>query len=114
MENILTNNELLGAIKQILQEATEPIKKDVAEIRDDVSKLKGNVTELQKAQEESSESIQFLSVQIDSRFNDLEKDVRVIKTTMVTKSYLDDKLLDFKAEMNMRNDRLYLKKPAAA
>lgn len=38
---------------------------------------------------------------IDQRFERIENDLRVIKSTMVTKDYLDDKLADLRGDLNV-------------
>lgn len=68
----------LGGIKEEIGGIHEKIgglKQDVSELKHDVSELKQDVGEL-------------------------KQDMRNVKTTMITKSYLDDKIADLRVENN--------------
>lgn len=45
------------------------------------------------------EAIHELSTQMDTRFETVEREITMIKSTMVTKDYLDDKLSDLKGDL---------------
>ena len=45
------------------------------------------------------EAINEFSTKVDDRFNKLEGEVGEIKSTMVTKDYLDDKLADLRGDL---------------
>ncbi len=57
------------------------------------------VNDLAQKTEEKFEKIDSRFEKIDSRFEKIDKQLIEIKSTMVTKDYLDDKLADLKGDM---------------
>jgi hypothetical protein len=48
---------------------------------------------------ETHEAIQVLAESVDRRFTVVHSDIRKIRTSMVTKDYLDDKLADLRGDL---------------
>lgn len=118
----LSNEQLLKAIDTVIRAAiTEEMVSLEEKIDEKMGKLDTKIdtnaqTINQKVDlidkkadynhQEIMELVSVLCADTDYRFEEmnirvthLEADVQVIKATMVTKSYLDDKLFDFKAEI---------------
>lgn len=47
------------------------------------------------------ENIDGKFVSINKRFENIENDLKIVKSTMVTKAYLDEKLLDLRGDMTV-------------
>ncbi|MBI5654085.1 hypothetical protein HZC53_00295 [Candidatus Uhrbacteria bacterium] len=73
-------HEILEAIS-LLADQVQDLSNDLGGVKSDVSSLKSDVSSLK------------------SDVSSLKSDVTMIKATMVTKSYLDDKLGDLKGDM---------------
>jgi len=62
--------------------------------------------------QEILEAINIFSTNVDQRFTKIESDITTIKSTMVTKDYLDEKLSDLRGDLTllMRKEDTKMKK----
>ena len=99
--------------KQEILTAVGTLSGQVGTLTEQVGTLSGQVKDIAGQQEQILEVISEFATQVDQRFDRIENEVGgmksemgsmkteigAIKATMVTKSYLDDKLADFKGDM---------------
>jgi chromosome segregation ATPase len=84
---------------QELKRDTHVLKGDVQELKRDTHVLKGDVQELKEGRNEILEAIQAFAEQNDCRLNTIESEMVSMKSQMVTKDYLDNKLTDLRSDL---------------
>lgn len=85
---------------QVIAENKSELMQVIQEVRADFKKeLRGTKTELQRSIDDLAENVNEFATDTENRFSSLESDVKVIKSTMVTKPYLDEKLADLRGDM---------------
>jgi hypothetical protein len=97
-----TNTQLLEAIQGVdhrLEGLTSDFKNHVSDFRGHVSDFKSHVSVVEDRFVEVNETIYDLAQHMDERFDGLERRVTKVEATMVTKSYLDDKLADRRGDL---------------
>lgn len=85
-------------VKNELKSSTEKLNKKIDDLGEDLRNFKSEVVASFK---ELGEAIQLFATNVDSRFNKVEGDITQIKSTMVTKDYLDEKMGDLRGDMTV-------------
>ena len=92
---LIVDQELLGAIRQIVREEVSGVKEDVSSLKDDVSTLKTDVAEMKRLLNKNNHLLRVLRI---------ETDTNKIKLSIITDKI--DRLIDNQESQNELRDKL--------